>query len=184
MLHLLQKMVIYDLDFFLDFYGAAGPRIALSWLQTTSQYTCCCCCSTCIRESSSTVSITVIRFASSCIIVASVQQASVSQQRWSHFLSHAFFTSWDFSLTLFNVSANSHHYHFPAPFFAFKAFKMLSFDFGGIDDQEHLSITSGPCFLIKYFFAFKRNFCFLVFCSTLSEQKPWKIVLVAWTFVL
>ena len=102
----------------------------------------------------STISITVIRFASSCIIVASVQQASVSQQRWSHFLSHAFFTSWDFSLTLFNVSANSHHYHFPAAFFAFKALKMLSFDFGGIDDQEHLSITSGPCFLIKYFLCF------------------------------
>ena len=139
------------------FLWRCGPRIALSWLQTTSQYcyyTCCCCCSTCIRESSSTVSITVIRFASSCIIVASVQQASVSQQRWSHFLSHAFFTSWDFSLTLFNVSANSHHYHFPAAFFAFKALKMLSFDFGGIDDQEHLSITSGPCFLIKYFLCF------------------------------
>ena len=27
MLHLLQKMVIYDLDFFLDFYGAAGLEL-------------------------------------------------------------------------------------------------------------------------------------------------------------
>ena len=70
MLHLLQKMVIYDLDFFfLDFYGAAGLELLCRDYRLQVNTTTTHVLLLLFATTPLLVSITVIHFASSCIMV-------------------------------------------------------------------------------------------------------------------